>query len=235
MLYKQNIITLNQDLWKKSYEIIDGQTVLAILSNVYSKIQCNFNSDYDCDGIPNSQDNCPNDYNPNQRDTDKDGIGDVCSPDIDGDKVPNPKNIVDDNNRVNISALEGWTGQLDNCLFIANPDQKDTNHNGIGDSCEQNDTPLGLSIAIPKLEGIAPVQVPFEAIGEGLNQEIQRDFGDGQQSKGKTTTHTFLLPGTYRVQASTNIDNQIIKAQVIIIIGGQTQQQAALQTKTNSV
>jgi hypothetical protein len=106
MLYKQNIITLNQDLWKQSYEIIDGQTVLAILSNVYNKIQCSFNNDYDCDTIANNQDNCPNDYNPSQKDTDKDGIGDVCSLDGDGDKIPNPKNIIDDNGRVNIGALK---------------------------------------------------------------------------------------------------------------------------------
>lgn len=166
MLYKQNIITLNQDLWKKSSEIVDGKTVLAILSNVYSKIQCSFNSDYDCDNITNNQDNCPNDYNPNQKDTDKNGIGDVCSPDIDGDGIMNPAHIVDDNGRINIHALQERTGQLDNCLPISNKDQTDSDHNGIGDICEQNSTPLGLSIAIAKLEGIAPIQVPFEAVGE---------------------------------------------------------------------
>ncbi len=36
--------------------------------------------DLDCDGITDSLDNCPETYNPNQEDTDGDGIGDVCDP-----------------------------------------------------------------------------------------------------------------------------------------------------------
>jgi len=34
--------------------------------------------DSDRDGVPDSQDNCPNTYNPIQQDTDHDGIGDAC-------------------------------------------------------------------------------------------------------------------------------------------------------------
>ncbi len=34
--------------------------------------------DSDGDGVPNGQDNCPNDANPQQEDSDGDGIGDVC-------------------------------------------------------------------------------------------------------------------------------------------------------------
>ena len=32
----------------------------------------------DNDGIPDEQDNCPNNYNPQQEDLDNDGVGDVC-------------------------------------------------------------------------------------------------------------------------------------------------------------
>jgi thrombospondin 2/3/4/5 len=34
--------------------------------------------DTDQDGIPDSDDNCVNDFNPNQGDDDGDGLGDVC-------------------------------------------------------------------------------------------------------------------------------------------------------------
>ena len=36
------------------------------------------NNDNDGDGVPNKQDNCPNDANPDQTDSDGDGVGDAC-------------------------------------------------------------------------------------------------------------------------------------------------------------
>lgn len=71
--------------------------------------------DTDNDGIPDDQDNCPLAANADQQDTDGDGIGDACDPDIDGDDIPN---------------------LADNCPQFANPDQTDSDGNGIGDSCE---------------------------------------------------------------------------------------------------
>jgi len=38
-------------------------------------------ADQDHDGIPDSQDNCPSKYNPDQRDSNHDGKGDACQPD----------------------------------------------------------------------------------------------------------------------------------------------------------
>lgn len=71
--------------------------------------------DTDLDGIPNIEDNCPLAANPEQRDLDGDGIGDVCDVDVDGDEVPN---------------------DVDNCPFTANPDQADSDQDGTGDICE---------------------------------------------------------------------------------------------------
>jgi hypothetical protein len=44
------------------------------LYNVFEIVDCDFDDDYDCDGIPNAEDNCPNHYNPSQKDTDGNGI-----------------------------------------------------------------------------------------------------------------------------------------------------------------
>jgi subtilisin-like proprotein convertase family protein len=41
--------------------------------------------DGDGDGVGDTVDNCPSDYNPDQADTDSDGLGDVCDPDDDND------------------------------------------------------------------------------------------------------------------------------------------------------
>jgi hypothetical protein len=71
--------------------------------------------DTDGDGVDDSHDNCPTVANPDQKDTDGDGIGDACDKDIDNDGILN--------------------GQ-DNCPTVANRDQHDDDGDGIGDACD---------------------------------------------------------------------------------------------------
>ena len=89
-----------------------------------------YKNDTDSDGIENLLDNCPNTSNPDQKDRNRDGIGDACSDD-DGDSI---------------------VGNTDNCPTVANPGQTDKNANSIGDACEfDTDTdgiPDGIDNAI---------------------------------------------------------------------------------------
>ena len=74
--------------------------------------------DTDGDGILDSVDNCPLDFNDDQADADNNGVGDVCDyglPDSDGDSI-------DD--------------LIDNCVDVPNPGQQDTDGDGIGDACD---------------------------------------------------------------------------------------------------
>ena len=71
--------------------------------------------------------------NPNQNDTDLDGIIDVCDDDIDNDGIKNVLGIYDENGLIDSTKV---AESKDNCVFIANADQTDSNNNGIGDTCE---------------------------------------------------------------------------------------------------
>jgi len=232
LLYKQNIINIDQSQWKNTDKNIDGKTVLETLFKLNGKVSCAFNNDYDCDSLDNAKDSCPNAYNPSQKDTDKDGIWDVCDDDIDNDTIKNPIGIVDDEGKIDISK---WTTTMDNCLFVVNTNQEDNNKNSIGDACEISNGQIGLYINIDKITGSAPVTTTFTAVSEGTVKSITRDFGDGNQGSGKVITHTFIRPGMYNVQATAQGEKIYAKAQTIVIVGGQTEETKAIQTRASSI
>jgi hypothetical protein len=110
--------------------------------------------DNDWDGLFDYDDNCPWLANYVQVDSDGDGFGDLCDPDLDGDGVPNDSdncpNVANggqydndwdglgdwcDDDDDNDSALD----DVDNCPLIVNPQQADFDMDGAGDICDPDD------------------------------------------------------------------------------------------------
>ena len=232
LLYNQSIIDIDQTQRRNTDKNIDGKTVLETLFKLNGKVNCAFNNDYDYDWLDNAKDSCPNAYNPKQKDTDSDGIGDPCDDDIDGDWVKNPIGIVDDEGRIDIAKR---TKDTDNCLFIVNTNQQDSSQNSIGDLCENMGNQIGIYIGIDKLEGSAPLTTAFTAVTKGNVNEIDRDFGDGTQWKWTSITHTFLAPSMYNVQATAKGSAADARAQVIVIVGWQIGDDKAFQTRASVV
>ena len=70
--------------------------------------------------------------NPNQNDTDRDGIIDACDSDLDSDSVENTLCFFDSAGLINPDLAKEST---DNCIFDPNTDQKDSDGDGVGDVC----------------------------------------------------------------------------------------------------
>ena len=114
--------------------------------------------DSDLDAFLDDVDNCPETFNPTQTDTDADGLGDPCDPDIDGD---------------------GDLNANDNCPYTSNANQADMDGDGIGDVCDTDidgDGILNEEDPEPYNTGILDVDFEDAALKETYTDYVPREI-----------------------------------------------------------
>jgi len=216
ILYKENLLTLKEALNIDTQKVVSWKDLLNWLYKVKTINTCKIDNDYDKDWIKNEDDNCLYTYNPNQKDTDNDWIGDVCDPDIDNDKICNPIWIVDDlwniiPNKIKKEDCDKCVGlvwKCDNCIFTKNPDQKDTNNNWIGDVCEKkwNDL-IWIEILCAPLEGYAPLKTKCAAKTEWKVKKIIWTYNGNIVWIWNNIDYTFIKDGYHSLTATAIWEN----------------------------
>jgi hypothetical protein len=129
-------------------------------------------ADPDGDGVPNSADNCPIVFNPDQLNVNEGSelliAGDACSK---NDTSVPPKPTIADQD------LDGVRDALDNCLFYPSPVLEentapvDANRDGIGDVCERI-----APVVIPTGSLAIECPVTFTPVGSKISL-FRMDFG----------------------------------------------------------
>ncbi|MGA1865679.1 MAG: thrombospondin type 3 repeat-containing protein, partial [bacterium] len=146
--------------------------------------------DADGDGIEDDVDNCPEMYNPDQKDNDNDGSGDIC------DECPDdPDNDIDD---------DGVCGDVDNCPDIENALQIDTDGDGLGDACDPDDDNDGLP-DIFEQERTHTNPLLMDTDGDGIHDGDEDPDNDGFTNKeeyeaGSDPLDPLSVPGGYMTE-----------------------------------
>jgi thrombospondin type 3 repeat protein/calcineurin-like phosphoesterase family protein len=185
-------------------------------------------ADGDADDIPDIEDNCPDDYNPGQRDDDGDGVGNKCDDgsttptDTDRDGVPDVDDQCDTEPGPAPSGCptdpgadgdaDGIPDLEDNCPDDYNPGQRDDDDDGVGNKCDDGSTtPTDTdNDGVPDSSDNCPnVYNPQQADGDG--------DGVGNACETQTPTGSAVLVGAGDISSGGSRDQEtgdLVRAQL---------------------
>ena len=199
------------------HQLPSAKTVIQILYKIFDIIDCQPNQDYDCDKLDNPQDNCPNHYNPSQKDTNNDGQGDVCDDDIDGDGYKNPIHIVDESNNFNRSAMSAQQEFIDTTDRCYDDPTKIT-------SCQSSNYIVWLSVNIisytpqtPTQKTQLPLIVSAQAISNTDAKAAQWTISN-HQYQGEKISYTFTKAWSYTITTTISWPNNTATANTTLLV-----------------